>query len=556
MPFPLFVLVSVIVASATVGGAWFASSRWGWSASAAIGLSGAVALILIHGPAYYNFYADDAFITLRYSRHLADGLGPNWNTEGHVEGYTNFLWMAVIAGLGRLGFDMVDATRALGFISIVATFLLVGGIWKLWRDDAEDEPLRSPLLPVVVLVGLALSDGVVYWGFSGLETAGFMALVTATAYLYFLERRRSSLAPWSAVAAAACGMMRPEGVVVAAVTGAFVLYDAVVEHDRPTGLRRVAAWGAVFPLLYGSFFFWRYTYYGYLFPNTFYAKVGMTTAAFDRGLQYVVAAGMDYYLLAMALGLVVLLLSPLLRRDAAYILVLSAVMMLVIVLEGGEDFPRNRFVVPYLPLLFLGGLGGLGVLVHRAALSARYTASIIVGGLALAGLSLLPASIQVLADVERQALRDRQTLGTWLNENTPEDWTIAAFAVGSLAYHADDRGSLDMLGLTDERIAHTDVDDFGKGVAGHEKYNVDYVLEEVRPEVIVIADAEPVPLTEEELHDQSLGVSLVRGRDALLNDPRLWERYVVAPLNLEGFWFNILVRADVVGQLPPVVRQE
>ncbi len=49
--------------------------------SAIIAMIGATALLLVHGPAYFDFYADDALITLRYSEHLADGIGPNWNSS-------------------------------------------------------------------------------------------------------------------------------------------------------------------------------------------------------------------------------------------------------------------------------------------------------------------------------------------------------------------------------------------------------------------------------------------------------------------------------------------
>ena len=49
----------------------------------------ALAARLVTGP----HPIDDAYITFRYSRNLAEGLGPVWNAGDPVEGYTNFLWM-------------------------------------------------------------------------------------------------------------------------------------------------------------------------------------------------------------------------------------------------------------------------------------------------------------------------------------------------------------------------------------------------------------------------------------------------------------------------------
>src|SRR5688572_25266220 len=48
----------------------------------------------------YRFLTDDAFISFRYARNLARGAGLVFNPgEAPVEGYTNFLWVLLLAGL-------------------------------------------------------------------------------------------------------------------------------------------------------------------------------------------------------------------------------------------------------------------------------------------------------------------------------------------------------------------------------------------------------------------------------------------------------------------------
>ena len=54
---------------------------------------------------YLWFVCDDAFITFRYAKNLAHGLGPVWNAGERVEGYTNFLWMMIASLPIGLGFD-------------------------------------------------------------------------------------------------------------------------------------------------------------------------------------------------------------------------------------------------------------------------------------------------------------------------------------------------------------------------------------------------------------------------------------------------------------------
>ena len=543
MSFPLYVLTSSAIAAVTMLAVLSLSGRRWLAVLAAF--AGATALILVHGPLYFDFYADDAYITLRYSQHLADGLGPNWNSEGRVEGYTTFLWMGTLAGLAKLGVDLVDASRVLGFLSLLATFAAVYRIWLLWSGEQPESGLRSPALLAATLLGLALTDGVAFWGFSGMETPLFMALLTWSAYLYMAERRAGRI-PWSALALAATAMTRPEGLIAAGVTGLFVLFDGATSPDRRQAIARALSWGGVFLAIYGSYFLWRYSYYDFLLPNTFYAKVEATSALYERGLDYVWTYGLRYQLIPLFAGIAFLLTNRRLRGDAAYLLVLTGAMLAGVVIEGADDFPHGRMIVPLAPLLYIGGLAGLAALLKRAALPQAQTLAVAGLALALGGLALFPASQDPFLEFGRRGIEERRQLGVWLNENTPPDYTIAAFAVGAIGYYAIDRDFLDLLGVNDVVIAHTDVPRFGTGIAGHEKFNIDYVLDEVRPEIIIPNDADPGPLTEQEQRQRFARPSPVRARDALLTDPRLWDLYTARSLNLSGNWFNFFQRTDTV----------
>ncbi len=87
---------------------------------------------------------------------------------------------------------------------------------------------------------------------------------------------------------------------------------------------------------------------------------------------------------------------------------------------------------------------------------------------------------------------------------------------------------------------------FGTGIAGHERYNVDYILDEVRPEIIVTNDAQPGPLTTEAFRALASVQSPVEARNALLTDPRLWQQYEVRSIEIDGLWFNLLQRKDTL----------
>jgi hypothetical protein len=388
---------------------------------------------------------------------------------------------------------------------------------------------------------------VVFWGFSGLETPLFMALLTGGAYCYLRERRTGSLVPLSAVVFAAAAMTRPEGVLAAAVTGAFVLGEVFTTGDRRRRISRLLFWVATFGALYGSYFLWRYSYYGYLFPNTYYAKTGTTSALFNRGLEYVWFYGLRYQVLALAAGLTALLLRPRLRLDAAYLLALVGVMLGAIVYEGADSFPHGRFMVPLLPLLYLGGMAGGAVVLRRLSIPQRQSAAIAAVLLTLAALSLLRSNQHPTLVAEDLLQRDSVDLATWLSENSPEDYTIGAFGVGAIGYYSD-RDILDLLGLNDVETAHSEVDDLGAGLAGHEKSNPDYVLEEARPEIIIPSLGQRSAQTEAQLRESFVSLPMSDGRRPLLTDTRLWQRYDVRTIQIGDSWFHLLQRADTVSE--------
>src|SRR6188472_4082581 len=76
---------------------------------------------------------DDAYITFRYARHLADGYGLGaWNRTGErVEGYSSLLWTLLLAGAARPGIDIWLASKVMG---MCAALLALGALMRR-RDD-------------------------------------------------------------------------------------------------------------------------------------------------------------------------------------------------------------------------------------------------------------------------------------------------------------------------------------------------------------------------------------------------------------------------------------
>src|SRR5215468_9620490 len=231
----------------------------------------AVALVL-HS-LVFDFVCDDAFISFVYSRNLAQHGQLVFNLGERVEGYTNFLWTVLLAGFLKIGLSAEVMSRVLGAGFAIGTLAVVV---RMARKIGGDSPWNvvAPLL-------LAGCGGYACWSSGGLETALFTFLVTL-GFARHLEGRRGA-----AVAFALAAMTRPEGNLFFALA---MLHRLLVSRGRRIDLATIG----IYLGLYVPYFAWRWHYYGWPFPNTFYIKSSGGHGTFGRGVFYLGQFFKDY----------------------------------------------------------------------------------------------------------------------------------------------------------------------------------------------------------------------------------------------------------------------
>src|SRR6187397_2859796 len=140
---------------------------------------------------------DDAFITFRYARHLAQGYGLGaWNRTGdHVEGYSSLLWTLLLGGAAWLGVDIRIAAKVFGTAAALTVIAV------LFRQRA-DRPA------VLTGVFLPLYLPFMFYAASGMEAVAFTSLVTLVLI---------GPAQWQPIVAPLLVAMRPEGALVAGI---------------------------------------------------------------------------------------------------------------------------------------------------------------------------------------------------------------------------------------------------------------------------------------------------------------------------------------------------
>jgi hypothetical protein len=429
---------------------------------------------------------DDAYIAMRYARNLAEGNGLVWNTdERPVEGYTCFLWVLLLAFAGKLGGDMVLWSKIMGIAFAAAGILLTYYLPRHFWQESD-----SRLAGLFAAFVLAFSPSYVYWAGSGMETSLFTMLILLSLFLITKEELSPMhLVPLSLVLLLAT-LTRPEGALFFTLS-VLLVFVRTIRNDFRSCFIRLASVTLPFLLLFIPYFMWRYSYYGFLLPNTYYAKVGGHGPGIAGGAEYALRFLKNApWIVVVPLSLVVLWRE---RARLYFVLATTVLYALYVAAVGGDWMPLYRFFVPILPWLAmcLGLFAAwlLGRINARRQSAASKLAVVLVTFLALFVLNshALYRSAYRKTDATRQLNSRFVAIGKYLGENYSPDTEAAVFPVGAISYYSDLK-IIDMHGLSDVHIAHLDEPNYGEsapgsssvplltGAAGHCKTDIPYVI--------------------------------------------------------------------------------
>ena len=557
MDFPLLAAIVVAIASTSVVLARITKQYF------VVAMAASTAILLLHGWRYFDYTSDDAYISYRYARNLADGAGLVWNPGEYVEGYSNFAWTGLLAAFYKLGADMNDTGRWLGFAfgvaALAGTFAVTRALFPrrgVERDGSRRPDGTAQTAALAATLFLAASGPFAVWTFAGLEVPMFAALILGAVLLH-LREDEGDIQPLSgAVWAFAC-MTRPDALLLFGVSAIAKVVRCIVRLRNNTPatpwatsldaeLQHLVVWTAGFALFFVPYFAWRYITYDYLFPNTYYAKVGDGMDQYERGLYHLDTFAREHAAWLLMLAPVAVAFGNVRRGGALYVLALVLAWFAYIVYIGGDSLVRFRFFAPLLPLMYALVAASAGAILQQVRLERPPPQFVRWAGLAMAGGALLlftlhASSIDVVLPLEREAVFQRARVGLWLRDNAPADTVIAVIPAGAIPYESR-LDTIDMLGINDEHIAHRDLN-LGLWGAGHEKYDSLYVLDR-EPDIIIINDTLSAnPWRREDY--VGLTSALIPARNDMLRQDRLWEEYEPrsAPVG-EGLWVNLLVRRD------------
>ncbi len=471
------------------------------------------AIVLIIG--FFHSFAlrwvsDDSFITFRYVKHFVEGNGIVYNIGERVEGYTHFLWLLILSAVKFVGLDPVSMSMTLGlacFLGLLVLYILISK--KITPPGVIIFPITAALL--------AMNYDMDIWATGGLETSLYTLLISAAFYLWFFtslpHQRKVVLTGLILILTT---LTRPDGALFTIISAILLLLQ-----ERRSGKPIAKAFTSIVLLLLPSiligipYLIWKYSYYGDIFPTTFYAK-SADQSYFGQGLFYIILFFKAYWSAAAALIAWVVLRFFLKKlpsdsRGSLGSPTITAFVAIVVYCIGyvavvGGDFMFARFMIPILPFMYF--------LLESILVSIEWKPPVFS--------IIVPAALMCLVLVEGKIIRSQVLFhfdqstgkmeGNWGNDDNPgetrgiadERWvymrerftiggeskasievysdigkflepffrglpvTIAVSgAQNSIAYYADFNRVVNVFGLTDKHIAMQAVTKRGR--IGHEK---------------------------------------------------------------------------------------
>jgi arabinofuranosyltransferase len=391
-----------------------------------------------------HFVTDDAYISLRYARNLAEGHGPVWNPGGpNTEGFSNPLLVFAEAGVERVVEGASPAfARGLGGL---AGFLLVVAVWHLGRPVLG----RGAANAATVLV--AATPALAFWAVGGLETLPIVLVVVAASLL--LARPDGGPPVLVGVLLATLPWLRPEGL---ALAGALVLASeagGLLGRQRRRETIGRLVWLAGLPLLSQVVLqVLRWVWFGHLLPNSVVYKTAPDTLGVVTGKFLTEIA--PFAPLAV-IGFV------LVRGRARLLAAVPAVYVVASVTFEDSVNAFSRLVLPALPLLVLLAAAALpGALALVDGTRRRRVSVLAVATAALASYVLVvgPVSYRHIGDSADTYMAcraaAREEAGHWLRENTEPDEVFAIADAGLTPYLAR-RTTYDLFHLNEASIQQT-----------------------------------------------------------------------------------------------------
>ena len=310
-----------------------------------------------------KWIVDDAFISFRYASNLVNHSSLTWNVgEAPVEGYTGLVLPVFSALVILFNLSPVNATHILGILSFLFGIII---LFKLLSKLNF-----TPICTTLVMIFYCTMPALYTHCWSGLETLLFSSSCLACIYFSIVllqsKKRQIKYNTILLMFFLFVSLIRPEGVVLSVLLSA-VLFFLMFRENRRDGSIFFRSWIFVYLIPGLIYFIWRWSYYGDILPNTFYAKQydGLfSSESFNFMLDFLIkfiafpcALAVMLFAITRSSGIK---LRELFKSDSIFFWIYWASLIFLLIVTAQylhSNLLMNysfRFFIPYFPLLLIG----------------------------------------------------------------------------------------------------------------------------------------------------------------------------------------------------------
>lgn len=440
---------------------------------------------------YINFSVDDTFISMRVARNVADGYGFVYNIGENVEGFSNWLWVVLMAIPLKLGFfsgaDMLGLLWFAKGLSILFSVCTLIATYRFIKNIYVGDKKRD-IYGLYGVLGIISSAIFAAWSMSGMETTSFsfflLASISLTVSLCLNDKSLLSTWVYLAIALVCLVLSRPEGIYLSLIIlGVGAFFNR--KKDRQIPLLSIA--GTVM-ICYVSLLVWRWSTFGELVPNTYYAKTGGGLRSYLFGIKYAVAGFGSVNALLLFLAPFAFLQFKDHRLVVALLVCILSASLFFLGYSGGDWMPGFRFIVPAIPVTTVLAIISIKTLTERFddrfvkySTIVYVTVAISVLCSIFSGRTLIRAQAPSLGSAFYSAdghlMPSHKLVAKWLKDHSDSTTLFACGEAGLIGYENQYLRMIDLNGLMDKHIARDRKE--------NKPFDVDYVLDQ-RPKFVIL----------------------------------------------------------------------
>ena len=209
----------------------------------------------------YSHFDEDAYILYRYADMFNKGYGITYYPNASpIEGATDFLWLIMIIGISKLGFDIGTSAIILNSVGVFLVTLFLSNVLSKFNVVSDKIIFGS----IAVFWLLFYPTMAALGGFSVLLYCGLFIIP-----LYYIDHRKNlQFIPLFSIL---LGLFRPDGVLLGTGLATISLY--YIYSEKRNNIKKIFFINSFIAIIIGIvYFFWRYQYFGNILPLPLYVK--------------------------------------------------------------------------------------------------------------------------------------------------------------------------------------------------------------------------------------------------------------------------------------------